>query len=204
MLPGALAQRRLAGAPTRRVPRPTSAIGSNLRAEEAIGYVRLEVRRAESTPRLRTGFLGRSVSPRLELHVLVGRGPRIVRDETEPRLRHARTHALQERELPDGQDHGLVVDQLLDSMEQRLALLRVELTCLLLEEPVDVGVSPVGVGATRDHERLHPGGGVAEDAAQPVDDVLQPLLLIRREEPRPLERAKPALDADGKKGVEDR
>src|SRR3989475_10832402 len=75
---------------------------------------------------------------------------------------------------------------------------------LLLEEPVDVGVPPVGVGAARDHERLQPGGRVAEDAAQPVDDVLELLLLIRLEEPRPLERAEPRLDADGLKIVEDR
>src|SRR5436309_5258948 len=89
-------------------------------------------------------------------------------------------------------------------MEERLALLRVELTRLLLEQPGDVGVSPVGVGAARDREGLDPGGRVAEDAAQPVDDVLELLLLIRLEEPRPLERAKPRLDADGLKIVEDR
>src|SRR5256885_16473728 len=89
-------------------------------------------------------------------------------------------------------------------MEKRLALLRVELTRLLLEEPVDVGVPPVGVGAARDHERLQPGGRVAEDAAQPVDDVLELFLLVRLEEPRPLERAEPRLDADGLKIVEDR
>src|SRR3989441_6211327 len=140
----------------------------------------------------------------LELHVLVRRRPRIVGDEAEPRFRDARTHSLQEGQLPDRKDHGLVVDQLLDAMEKRLSLLRVELTRLLLEEPVDVGVPPVGVGAARDHERLQPGGRVAEDAAQPVDDVLELLLLIRLEEPCPLERAEPRLDADGLKIVEDR
>jgi len=34
------------------------------------------------------------------------------------------------------------VDQLLDAMEKRLPLLRVELTRLLLEERVDVGYPP--------------------------------------------------------------
>src|SRR5213593_3724090 len=155
--------------------------------------------------RLGTPTLSRSArSLPLELHVLVRRRPRIVGDEAEPRFRDARTHSLQEGQLPDRKDHGLVVDQLLDAMEERLALLRVELTRLLLEEPVDVGVSPVGVGAARDGERLDPGGRVAEDAAQPVDDVLELLLLIRLDEPRPLERAKPRLDADGLKIVQDR
>src|SRR6266849_8824974 len=149
-------------------------------------------------------FLGALLSLRLELQVLVRRRPRVVRDEAEPRFRHARTDPLQEGELPDRKDHGLVVDQLLDAMEERLALLRVELTRLLLEEPVDVGVSPVGVGATRDGERLDPGGRVAEDTAQPVDNVLQLLFPIRLEKPRPLERAKPRLDTDGLKIVEDR
>src|SRR5256712_9878508 len=154
-------------------------------------------RRAPTLPRS-----ARSLS--LELHVLVRRRPRIVGDKAEPRFLDARTHSLQEGQLPDRKDHGLVVDQLLDALEKRRSLLRVELTRLLLAEPVDGGVPPVGVGAARDHERLQPGGRVAEDAAQPVDDVLELLLLIRLEEPRPLERAEPRLDADGLKIVEDR
>src|SRR5439155_12490304 len=104
------------------------------------------VLRAVSTPRLRTGFLGRLVSLWLELQVLVGRRPRIGRGEAEPRLRHPRTNPLQQRELPDGQGHGLVVDRLLESMEQRRALLRDEVTRLLLEVQVDVVVSRVGEG----------------------------------------------------------
>src|SRR2546430_12413905 len=165
-------------------------------------------RRSTNAPRRwrrRVPTLRRSArSLPLELDVLVRRRPRIVGDEAEPRFRDARTHSLQEGQLPDRKDHGLDVDQLLDAMEKRLALLRVELTRLLLEEPVDVGVPPVGVGAARDHERLQPGGRVAEDAAQPVDDGLELLLLIRLEEPRPLERPEPRLDADGLKIVEDR
>ena len=91
-----------------------------------------------------------------------------------------------------GKHHDLLVDQLLDAMEERLALLRVQLARLLPEEPVDVGVSAVGEGAARDRERLDPGGRVAEDAAQAVDDVLELLLLVRLEERRALERAEPA------------
>src|SRR3989441_6542717 len=103
-------------------------------------------RRSANAPRRwrrRAPTLPRSArSLPLELHVLVRRRPRIVGDEAHPRFRDARTHSLQEGQLPDRKDHGLVVDQLLDAMEGRLSLLRVELTRLLLEEPVDVGVPP--------------------------------------------------------------
>src|SRR5262245_48335205 len=141
-------------------------------------------------------------SPRLEFHVLVWRRPRVIRDEAEPRFRDVRTDSLQESELPDRQEHRLVVNQLLDAMEHCLALLRIELARLLSEQAVDVGVAAVGERATRDHERLQPGGGVSEDAGEPEDDVLQLLLLVRLHEPRALERSKAHLDADGLQIVE--
>src|SRR2546428_8136101 len=92
--------------------------------------------------------------------------PRIVGDGPAPRLGDARTVPLQERELPDREVHGLLVDQLLDAMQNRLALLPVELGRLLSEEAVDVRIATIGVDAARDRERLDPGGGVAEDAAR--------------------------------------
>src|SRR5207237_8870783 len=49
-----------------------------------------------------------------------------------------------------------------------------------------------------------PGGGVAEDAAEAVDDVLQLLLLIRLEERRTLERSQPGADADRLQVVDER
>ena len=61
----------------------------------------------------------------------------------------------------------LLVDELLDAVQERLALLAVQLARLLLEQPVDVGVAAVGVGAARDDEGLEPGGRVAERAARP-------------------------------------
>src|SRR6266705_1817964 len=139
-----------------------------------------------------------------ESQVLVRGRPRIVGDEPEPRLGDARTVPLQESELPDRQVHGLLVDQLLDAMQDRLALLAVELDRLLSEEAVDVPIAYVGVDAARDRERLEPGGRVPEDTAQAVDDVLQLLLLIRLEEPGPLERAQPRPDPHGLQVIEHR
>src|SRR6059036_3963496 len=132
--------------------------------------------------------------PGFEPQVLVRRRPWIIGNESEPRLRHARTVPLEDGKLPDREIHDLLVDQLLDPMKDRLALLRVELTRLLSEEPVDVGIPPVGVNAARGRERLDPGGRVPEDPAQAVDNVPELLLLIRFEEPRPFERAKPRAD----------
>jgi hypothetical protein len=62
---------------------------------------------------------------------------------------------------PDSATRGpydLLVDQLLDAVEQRLALLRIELAGLLAEED-----------AARGRERLDPGGRAANDAADGVD-----------------------------------
>src|SRR2546430_12176952 len=73
-------------------------------------------------------------SLRLELHVLVRRRPGIVRDEPESRLRHASAVSLQHGELPDREVHDLVVHQLLDALEERLALLRIQLARLIAEE----------------------------------------------------------------------
>lgn len=52
------------------------------------------------------------------------------------------------------QIHRLVVDELLDAMEDRFALLAVQLAGLLGEEPVDVRIASVGVAPARDGERL--------------------------------------------------
>src|SRR3989454_9469503 len=105
--------------------------------------------------------------------------------------------SLKDRELPDREIHGLLIDQLLYPVEGHLPLLIVELSGLLPEQPVDVGIPTVGVRAAGHHEGLNPGGRVPEDAAQAVDDVLQLLLLVRLEEPGPLQRAESRPDSDG-------
>src|ERR1051325_2255327 len=49
-----------------------------------------------------------------QLQVLVGRRVREERDEPEPRLLHARPHAVEERELPQRGEHHTLVGEALD------------------------------------------------------------------------------------------
>src|SRR5499426_4697284 len=104
-------------------------------------------------------------SLRLELHVFVRAGERKASDEPEPRLFDARPEAAHRSELPDRGEHRLVVDELLDAVQRRLAPLAVELGRLLSEEPVDVGIATVHEGAAGDHEGLEADRRVAEGAA---------------------------------------
>src|SRR5437763_584716 len=67
----------------------------------------------------------------LELHVLVGGGVGVVGHQGEARFGHARPVPVEVGQLPDGDDHRLVVDELLDAVEERLALLAVHLARLL-------------------------------------------------------------------------
>ena len=59
--------------------------------------------------------------------------------------------------------------QLLHPVEQRLALLVVELGGLLREQLVDLGVAAVNVGAALDDEGFQAGRGVAEGGAAAID-----------------------------------
>jgi hypothetical protein len=65
------------------------------------------------------------------------------------------------------------VDELLDAVQRGLAPLRVEIARLLQEEPVDVGIASVDVGAARGDERFDSRGGVAEGAAAALDEALE-------------------------------
>src|SRR5207244_584059 len=76
----------------------------------------------------------------LEPHVLVRRRERVAGDQPEPRLLDPRSVAAHQSDLPDGRDHRLVVDELLDLVQRGLAPLLVELGGLLAEEPVDVRI----------------------------------------------------------------
>src|SRR5690242_4143319 len=83
---------------------------------------------------------------RLELHVLVGRewahpdvGDRVLGD--------ARPDAVQGAQVHDRREHHAVDRELLDLVQQRLALRGVALRRLLAEKLVDVGISAVGVAA---------------------------------------------------------
>src|SRR3989441_179543 len=145
----------------------------------------------------------RRTSPGLELHILVGRGERVARDEPEPRFLHTRPHAAQEGDLPDRRNHHLLVDELLNPVQDRLALLFVQHGCLLTEQPVDLGIAPIGVHSTRCHEGLDPCGRIAEGAAPALDEVPKLLLGVRLEEGRQLEWPELHPDADRSKVVDD-
>src|SRR5712691_3118714 len=80
----------------------------------------------------------------LELQVLERRGIREPGNEAGARLLDPRPHAPDERQVVDGNVDDLLLNALLDLVDQRLALLRVELPALAHEEVVDVGEAAVG------------------------------------------------------------
>src|SRR6059036_3087754 len=135
-------------------------------------------------------------SPRLEPQILVRRGVGVVGDERQARLLHAWPVAIEEGELPDRRDHRLLVHELLDPLERRLALLPVHLARLLAEEPVDVGIAAVDVGAGGGDERLEAGRRVPEGPGAALDDVPELPLPVLGEEGRALERPELGPDAD--------
>src|SRR5262249_40613238 len=98
----------------------------------------------------------------LELQVLVGRGNRIAGDQPETRFVHPPADAVDEGQLVHRRDHRLVGHELLEAMQQGLALGTVELAGLLAKEPVDVRVAAVRELTARDHVGLEARGGVAE------------------------------------------
>src|SRR5262245_18199952 len=91
---------------------------------------------------------------------------------------------------PDRRDHHLLVHQLLDAVTGRLAPLPGPLAGLLQEEPIDVRVAPVYIGAAAGDERLDPRRRVAERAASALDEALELLLGPSLEEGGPLDRPK--------------
>src|SRR5262245_25324950 len=111
----------------------------------------------------------RLASAALELHVFVGSGPRVTSDEPDARLLHSRPQTGQAGVQPDWRDDRLVVHQLLDAIQRRLAPLRIDLVRLLLEEAVDVGVATVNIAAAPGDECLDSRRGIAESAAGAVD-----------------------------------
>src|SRR5262249_42001168 len=119
------------------------------------------------------GYRSPPGSLRLELQVLVGRRVGVHRDQTEPGLGHARADAVQPPKLPDWRVHDLLVDELLDLVEDRLALLPVQFRGLLLEEPVDVGIAAVCVDPLRVHERLKARRRVPERGRTALDHVAE-------------------------------
>src|SRR2546422_6343618 len=75
----------------------------------------------------------------LQFHVLQWPRVREAADQVDARLLHARADAPDERQLVDRDVGHPVVEDLLDLVQQRLALLHVQLPDLALEEILDLG-----------------------------------------------------------------
>ena len=112
---------------------------------------------------------GQAAWPRsliLELYVLVG-GERAHPDVGDSVLGDARADAHQRAQVHHRRVHHPIDGQLLDLVEQLLALLGVPLVRLLLEELVDVRIAAVSIGALRLDEAFHPAGCVTRSCRPP-------------------------------------
>src|SRR5256886_9872974 len=88
-----------------------------------------------------------------------------------------RSDPYQHAGVPDRCEHRSVDRELLDAMQQGFPLRGVTLACLLLEQVVNVGITPIGIAALRVNERLHPAGRVASVSRRGEEQPVQPLLL---------------------------
>src|SRR5437867_973503 len=147
--------------------------------------------------RLRTVFMMEAsflTSSALQLHVLVRRRKRVSGDHSDPRLLHPWPQPAQAGVQPDRRDHGLLMDELLDAVQRRLAPLRVQLARLLAEQSIDVAITAVNVVAAGGDEGLDSRRRVAEGATAALDEPLILLFGPPPEEGRPLDR--PELHPD--------
>src|SRR3954451_8135486 len=92
------------------------------------------------------------------------------RYQIEAGLADPRPDPVDEAELPDRRVDRLLGDELLHLVEDRGALLVIELVGLLRIELVDIRIAAIGKSAVLDHKRRHPGRRVAERAARGLDD----------------------------------
>src|SRR5439155_16751207 len=120
-----------------------------------------DARDPQRTPTLTRPGLSARLSRTLELEILVGRRVGVAPDQVDPRLLDPRTDAPDERELIDRHVGHAIVQNLLDLVQQRFPLLRVELARLTLEEVLDLGDYAGGVDPILAHIRLEARGGVA-------------------------------------------
>src|SRR5262252_1698639 len=93
--------------------------------------------------------------------------------------------------------------ELLDALQGGFASLPVHFGGLFPEEPIDVGIAPVDVGAAGGDEVLNPYRRVTEGATAGVEEIPKLLLGESLDERRPLELAKFSSDADGRQVVDD-
>src|SRR5207245_10160869 len=88
-------------------------------------------------------------------------------DQVDARLLHARADAPDERQLVDRDVRHPVVEDLLDLVQQRLALLHVQLPDLTLEEILDLGDDAGRISPTLADVRLQPRRRISTRAADP-------------------------------------
>src|SRR5262245_59681202 len=104
-------------------------------------------------------------------------------------------HAVQERRLDDGGEHGPLVDDLLNFLKDLLPDPDVGLVDLLAEEAVDLGVGAVDIAAAGDGVGFQTGGRVAERGAARVEHAVKPFLPVLRVVRGPLHQAEVGANA---------
>src|SRR6266850_898355 len=132
----------------------------------------------------------------LELQVLVGREVE-AGDPVGHNVLDARTEASREAVAVDRRVDDLIVHDALKLVQERLALLLVQLLRLPAEEIVNLGQRAVGESAVRCDEGLEPCGGVAADPADIQHNAAEFPLAPRRHERGAVHDAHPRADADG-------
>src|SRR5215510_2640221 len=115
-----------------------------------------------------------------------------------------RSHANQYGGLPEWRKHDLVMHELLDAIQGCFASLPVHLDGLFSEEPIDVGIASVDIGAAGSDEVLDPYRRVTEAATAGVDEIPKLLVGESLNERRSLERAKFSADADGRQVIDEK
>src|SRR5258705_7334941 len=118
-------------------------------------------------------------SLRFESEILVRGRERKIGDQAETRLSDTRSVRTDRRELPDRGEHGLVVDEPLDTLEEHATGLLVGRGRQFAPEFLDVRIASVDVRAARGHPSLQSRRRVAERAAADEDHVLQTPFLDR-------------------------
>src|SRR5262245_5138134 len=145
-----------------------------------------------------------SMSVLLQPDVLERRRPGVGRDRHERRILDARPDPAGPDVLEDRRDARALVHDLLNLVQERLALLAIGLARLLLVEGIGVGIAAVGVGALARIDLGHPRGGVAVERARADADALGLLRLNRREVGGALHRPHLQLDTDRLQIADDR
>src|SRR5215467_13780258 len=144
------------------------------------------------------------ISALFQAYVFERRRPRIRVDHHERRIGYPRPDAARPDVFEDRRDPHAVGHDLLDLVQERLALLAIGLARLLLVERVDLGIAAVGVRALARIDLRHPRGGVAVERARADAETLRLLRLDRRKVRGALHRPHLQPDANGLEVADDR